>query len=104
MGGGPGRYAIWLSEIGCDVTLVDLSKNNIDYALEMAAQRGLVLRVIQADARFLDALSGELFDHVLLMGPLYHLPDENDRIKVIRETMSLLKTSGTLFSAFISAQ
>lgn len=29
IGGGPGRYSVWLAKQGYDVTLVDLSENNI---------------------------------------------------------------------------
>lgn len=32
MGGGPGRYAVWLAEMGCKVTLGDLSSTNVKFA------------------------------------------------------------------------
>ena len=32
IGGGPGRYSVWLAKQGYDVTLVDLSENNIALA------------------------------------------------------------------------
>jgi hypothetical protein len=47
-------------------------------------------------------VSGE-FDHVLLMGPLYHLPDEADMVVAVNTAMRLLKTDGLLYSAFISS-
>ena len=31
IGGGPGRYSIYLSQLGYDVTLVDLSDGNIQF-------------------------------------------------------------------------
>ena len=36
IGGGPGRYALWLSQKGCDVTLLDLSPANVRFAREKA--------------------------------------------------------------------
>lgn len=33
LGGGPGKYSLYLSQRGCQVTLADLSQNNIDFAL-----------------------------------------------------------------------
>lgn len=32
IGGGPGRYSLYLAEKGCDVTLFDLSSGNIEFA------------------------------------------------------------------------
>ena len=44
----------------------------------------------------------EQFDAVLLMGPLYHLIDENDRRKALQESLRALKPGGLIFVAFIS--
>ena len=103
VGGGPGRYALWLAEQGCRVALVDLSQVNVDFALAKAAEACLPLRGLQADARDLSALAGEVFDHVLLMGPLYHLADAEDRMRVMRSVLALLAPGGTLSASFISA-
>ena len=103
MGGGPGRYALWLAERGCEVTLADLSPNNAAFAAEEAARRGLPLRTFCADARTPDMLADELFDHVLLMGPLYHLTEEIDRLQAVRANLALLHPGGTFFAAFINS-
>ncbi len=34
IGGGPGRYSIYYAIKGCDVTLVDLSPENVKFALK----------------------------------------------------------------------
>lgn len=103
LGGGPGRYALWLAELGCDVTLADLSQGNVDFALAKAKELALPLRGIRADARDLSALAGEEFDHVLLLGPLYHLTEEADRAKAVNAALAVLAPGGTLSAAFISA-
>ncbi len=106
VGGGPGRYSLWLAERGCEVVLADLSQANVEFALAKAAELGLPLRGIAADACTLDrlpALAGERFDHVLLMGPLYHLTQESDRDRAVRAALTLLKPGGTLSVSFISA-
>ena len=36
LGGGPGKYSLYLAERGCDVTLADLSPKNVDFALKKA--------------------------------------------------------------------
>jgi len=103
IGGGPGRYSLYLAEKGCDVTLLDLSEANIAFAAERAAERGVSINAIAGDARVADSLVSGLFDHVLLMGPLYHLLDETDRIKAVIAAIKMLKKGGLLFSAFISS-
>ena len=103
LGGGPGRYALHFAKLGCDVTLADLSQGNVDFAVAKAKELDLPLRALQADARDPAALRDELFDHVLMMGPLYHLMEEPDRIKAVDACLTLLKPGGTLSCTFISS-
>lgn len=106
VGGGPGRYSLFLAEMGCDVMLADLSQNNVDFALERAVEQSLSIRGICADARELiniGAIKGESFDYILLMGPMYHLLEEADRIKTVDGCMKLLKANGVIFVSFISS-
>ena len=107
IGGGPGRYSFYLAEKGCDVTLFDLSPENINYAGKHSEESGLPVRAICGDARYVDTvISGqginEKFDHILLMGPLYHLLEELDRVRAIDSALELLKPGGLLYAAFIS--
>ncbi|MFW6270968.1 MAG: class I SAM-dependent methyltransferase [Bacillota bacterium] len=104
VGGGPGRYAIFLTEKGHEVTLFDLSEGNIELAKEKAKQRGINLEdYIQGNALNLSDMVAEKFDVVLCMGPLYHLTDEDERKEVIKQCLDRLKTGGKLFVSFISA-
>jgi SAM-dependent methyltransferase len=103
LGGGPGKYSLYLSERGCKVTLADLSPNNVAFALNQARERGLPLNGIVADGRNLPFMEDGPFDHVLCMGPLYHLQDEDDRATTVRQCLARLKPGGTLFAAFVSS-
>ena len=49
-GGGPGKYSLYLSKLGCEVTLADLSQNNVDFALNKAKELGLPLTALSADS------------------------------------------------------
>ena len=102
VGGGPGRYSLYLAQKGCDVTLIDLSEENAAFAAERARERNLPLKTRQGDAREADTLTDGLYDHVLLMGPLYHLLKEADRVEAVNAALKLLKPGGLLFAAFIS--
>ncbi len=103
LGGGPGRYAVYLAERGCDVTLADLSQKNVDFGLAKAAELGLPLKGLQVDSRDLSAVEDQQYDAVLCMGPMYHLKSESDREKTIRECLKKLKPNGTIFVAFVSS-
>ncbi len=102
IGGGPGRYALYLAKLGYDVTLVDLSDQNVAFVRKKAKELGLNIKCYQADARNLSKLPLESYDNILLMGPLYHLDLEEDRSKCIVEAKRLLKPDGILFASFIS--
>lgn len=103
LGGGPGRYSLFLAELGCDVTLADLSEKNVEFALSMASEQGLELKGLQIDARDLSTFGESQFDYILCMGPMYHLKSEEDRAKTIRECLKKLKPNGIIFVAYISS-
>lgn len=102
IGGGPGRYSLYLAEKGCDVTLFDLSPENIKFASERAAEQKLNIKTIVGDAREADKLTDGQFDHVLLMGPMYHLLEETDRIMAVNAALNLLKPGGIIYVSFIN--
>jgi S-adenosylmethionine-dependent methyltransferase len=103
LGGGPGRYSLYLAELGCDVTLADLSEKNVEYAMKKSGEQGLTLKGLTVDARDLSSIEDNYYDYVLCMGPMYHLKDEEERVQTIRECMKKLKPNGIIYVAFISA-
>ena len=102
IGGGPGRYSLYLAGKGCDVTLLDLSPENVRFAGERAAEQGLSIQSIAGDAREADKLFNEEFDHVLLMGPLYHLLEKSERVKAMNAALRVLRRDGLIFVSFIN--
>ena len=102
LGGGPGRYSLHLAQMGVEVTLADLSSGNIAFAKEEAKRRGLRIEALVINALDLSALAGREFDHVLCMGPLYHLLEEEQRQLCVRNCLSVLKPGGLLFACVIN--
>lgn len=102
VGGGPGRYSLHMAQRGTQPTLVDLSPANIAFATQKAAEAGLSFPAIACDARDLSAVGDDLYDAVLLMGPLYHLLTEADRVRAVQQCLARLKPDGVFIASFIS--
>src|SRR3972149_8984025 len=104
IGSGPGRYAIELIRSGYKVTLIDISKKSLELAknkinkLGLKAEEYLCLNAIN-----LDILKSNYYDAVLLLGPLYHITERADRIKVLRDTKRILKKNGVAIIAYINS-
>lgn len=100
VGGGIGIYSSWLSDMENTVHLLELAPLAVKYALENQSSRNTFISEV-CDARNINR-ADESADIVLLMGPLYHLQDINDRLKVLNECYRVLKKGGFLFSVGIS--
>lgn len=101
IGGGPGRYAVWMAGLGYDVIHRDVVSLHVEQAREAATASGVTIDAGDEDARSLD-LSDESVDSVLLLGPLYHLTHRRDRIVALREARRIVRPGGTVFAAAIS--
>jgi S-adenosylmethionine-dependent methyltransferase len=101
IGGGPGKYAIHYAKLGCEVTLIDLSLSNILIAEREAKLANVKLKTHVCDALNLEDLNLESYDHVFLMGPLYHLLSSKDRKQATKEALRYLKPGGYFYASFI---
>lgn len=101
IGGGPGRYALWLAERGYRVLHRDLVPKHVEQLRADAAPRRLALQTTVGDARRVDISDGGS-DAVLLLGPLYHLPARRDRLQALREAGRVVRPGGPVFAAAIS--
>lgn len=98
IGGGPGRYALWLAESGYTVEHRDLIALHVDQLRE-AGQHAINTGV--GDARDLDLADGSVAA-ALLLGPMYHLARQEDRIQALREAGRIVAADGPVFIAVIS--
>ena len=100
IGGGPGRYALWLAEHGYQVEHRDLMPLHVQH-LAAADGAAALVRSKVADARDLD-LADASADAVLMLGPIYHLRRRADRISALREAWRVVRPGGPVFVAAIS--
>ncbi len=102
VGGAAGAYAYWLAGLGHTVHLLDPVEKHVRQAEEAAARHPRSLASIRSgDARSLP-YGDSSADVVLLLGPLYHLQERDDRLRALREARRVLKSGGLLFAAAIS--
>lgn len=119
IGGATGTYAFFLADRGEEVHLRDLSPGVLEIASAKNEERRQSNKVTQEKGihgalasihvgNALDASSlfpsneTGTFDAVLLLGPLYHLIEEEERRTALQNALHLLKQSGVLFAAFVS--
>ncbi|MFB7178822.1 class I SAM-dependent methyltransferase [Streptomyces sp. NPDC056257] len=95
VGGGPGAHARWLTDSGYRVHVVDPVEKHV----RQARDHGLAAAV--GDARDLGHADGS-FDAVLMLGPLYHLPDGSGRARAWQEAHRVVKPGGLVAAAALN--
>ncbi len=103
VGGGAGAYALPLARRGYVTHLIDPVLLHVEQA-QRAARRQPAHPLASArvgDARHLP-FADDSADVVLLLGPLYHLTGQSDRLSALREALRALRSGGVLFAAGIS--
>jgi ubiquinone/menaquinone biosynthesis C-methylase UbiE len=103
IGGGAGVYACWLAARGYQVHLMDFVPRHVEQArAASAAQPEHPLASADVgDARKLPHADASI-DAVLLLGPLYHLVEREDRLAALREARRVLRPAGFIWGAGIS--
>jgi ubiquinone/menaquinone biosynthesis C-methylase UbiE len=102
-GGGAGAYACWLAARGYQVHLIDPVSKHVEQAQASSSrQPAHPLESAEiGDARRL-AHGDATADAVLLLGPLYHLVEREERLVCLREAHRILRPGGLVWGAGIS--
>ena len=95
--GGHGRHSLELARRGYgSATVLDYSGYLVRLGKTRAAEQGLPVRFIQADARR-TGISGERFDFVLVMANSFgYFPDDRDNLQILCEAHRLCRPGGVL--------
>ena len=104
-GAGPGKYAMRLAQAGYQVSLSDLTPALVEKAREQAKQLQLTSKFTGfyvQNAIALSEFNNDSFDASLMLGPMYHLQQEEDRMRALQELYRVTKPGGTVFVAFQS--
>lgn len=104
LGAGPGRFTEVLAGLGCRVTVVDLSAEQVRLNEERAKERGYadsIDRWIQADMCDLGDLGSDSFDAIVAFGgPFSYVLDQRDR--AMRECLGRLRAAGRILMSVMS--
>lgn len=97
VGAATGAYSIPLCREGFDVTAVELTKANFD----ILRAKHENIKCWNADARDLHFIADETFDLTLLLGPLYHLHTQEEKLRALCEARRVTKTGGVIFAGYV---
>ncbi|MGM0584665.1 MAG: methyltransferase domain-containing protein [Pseudomonadota bacterium] len=94
---GTGFHSVRLTEAGFNVTTADGSAAMLAKAFENGQSRGLILKTVQADWRWLNRDINGKYDAIICLGNSFtHLHEEKDRRRALAEFYAALKHDGIL--------
>jgi ubiquinone/menaquinone biosynthesis C-methylase UbiE len=102
VGGGAGVHSIYLTRLGYEMHLIDPVPTHVDQALDAAQVERVRLGSARVgEARSLD-FPDDSADAVMLMGPLYHLPERAERRTALGEAIRVTAPGGVVAAAAIT--
>lgn len=102
IGTGTGRYAHYFARNGYQVDAVELMECNIEvFKANTAPDETVTIR--QGDAVNLDFIPSEQYDITLLLGPMYHLYTEEEKLAALSEAIRVTKPGGVVFAAYCNS-
>lgn len=99
IGAGTGAYSIPLAKEGYDVTAVELVEHNLEI-LKSKITGDMNIKTYQGNALDMSRFNDESFDITLLLGPMYHLFNKEDKIKALKEAKRITKKDGCILVAY----
>ena len=99
IGAGTGRYSHYFAQSGYDVDAVELMECNIE-VFKQNTKVGEKITIRQGDAVNLRDFASDQYDITLLLGPMYHLYTEEDKLAAMSEAIRVTKTGGIIFAAY----
>lgn len=99
IGAATGRYSHALARKGYHVDAVELVEHNIEI-FRKNTQKGENVTITQGNAVDLSKFKNDSYDITLLLGPMYHLFNQEDKLKALSEAIRVTKKGGIIFVAY----
>ncbi|EQG19912.1 ubiE/COQ5 methyltransferase family protein [Clostridioides difficile DA00065] len=100
IGAATGRYSHTLARQGYDVDAVELVEHNIG-VFRRNTQSNENISITQGNAMDLSIFPDNKYDITLLLGPLYHLYNKEDKQQALHEAIRVTKPGGVVFAAYV---
>ena len=100
IGAATGRYSHTLARQGYTVDAVELVEHNIEVFRKNTLPDEKIT-VTQGNALDLSAFPDNKYDITLLLGPLYHLYNDEDKRQALNEAIRVTKQGGIVFAAYV---
>ena len=99
IGAATGRYSHALARQGYQVDAVELLEHNIEIFKQNTADSEDI-SITQGNAMDLSEFADNTYDITLLLGPMYHLYTQEDKLKALSEAIRVTKKGGIIFAAY----
>ena len=101
LGAGTGRYSLHYAKKGYKVDAIELVNKNLEI-LKDGITPDMDITAKQGNALNFHMYKDNTFDLTLVLGPLYHLYDDKDILRAIKEAIRVTKKNGKIFLAYIT--
>ena len=103
IGAATGRYSHALARMGYHVDAVELLEHNIEIFNQNTLE-GENITVTQSNAMDLSAFESDTYDVSLLLGPMYHLYNTEDKHKALSEAVRVTKKGGIVLAVYCMSE
>lgn len=100
IGAGTGIYSHALAHKGYIVDAVELVEHNIEI-FKQNSKPNESITITNGNAMDLSGFLDNQYDITLLLGPLYHLYNEQDKRRALSEAIRVTKKGGVIFAAYV---
>ena len=102
IGAATGRYSHYFAQQGYQVDAVELIDHNVEI-FKQNTKPGEKVTITQGNAKDLQRFCDNTYDITLLLGPMYHLFTEEEKLQALSEAIRVTKKGGIVFSAYCMA-
>lgn len=99
IGAATGRYSHYFAQRGYAVDAVELVGHNIRI-FRKNTKAGENVTITQGNAKDLTGFADNTYDITLLLGPMYHLFTEEEKLQALSEAIRVTKNGGIIFTAY----
>ncbi len=99
IGAATGKYSHYFAQRGYQVDAVELIGHNIEL-FKRNTQPGENVTITQGNAKDLNWIGDDTYDITLVVGPMYHLFTDEEKLQALGEAVRVTKRGGIIFSAY----